>query len=619
MCGIAGFYIPTINTLYHIEINTMLDTLAHRGPDNKNYIHYNGFYLGHRRLSIIDLSPQANQPMISKNQNFVIVFNGELYNFKELANKYNLNTTTHSDTEVVVESIAKYGISALCSFNGMFAFAILDKQKNKLILARDRIGIKPLFYFWDGKHFAFASEIKALLCLSFIKENLKINENALEYYFHLGFIPEPLTIYQNIYKFPAGHYATFNNNNLEFYSYWSIFDKINKPKIKDEVIAKKQLNDLLNDSIKLHLQSDVPYGIFLSGGIDSSIVTAIAKKYAGQLKTFSLGFTESSHDESEYARQIAQYLKTEHYSYTVSYNDALLLINDIIDQYDEPFADASAIPTMIVSKLARQEVTMVLSGEGGDELFWGYGSYRWAKRLHSCLSFCYKHVFKYALQLGSSRYRRIASMLNFNNDDFLPAHILSQEQYFFSKHEISSLLKNIAVHLTFKNESDLQKIVHHVERQSIFDLLYYLKDDLLVKVDRASMKYSLEVRVPLLDYRIVEFAYHLDPELKIHHNIQKYLLKQVLFDYLPASLFQRPKWGFSLPLHNWLKNELKPLVLETLNNAELKHNPFVDASYVNKLLKAFYSNKCDNYLYGRIWNLLIFQRWFNKYRKELKN
>ncbi|HNV96112.1 MAG TPA: asparagine synthase (glutamine-hydrolyzing) [Bacteroidales bacterium] len=615
MCGICGHF--SFDKPISIEaLKGMTDALQHRGPDATGHFSEKAVSLGHIRLSIIDLSTHANQPMFSHNKRYVIVFNGEIYNYNEIAKQLGIEQKTTSDTEVILEALAKKGTESINLFNGMYAIALYDREEETLTLIRDRVGIKPLFYFWDGSHFAFASELKALLKLEIVKQNLKINHKAVNDYLHLGFIPEPQTIYENIYKFPASSYGVLKENHFNIEKYWSISEQINAQTISHEKEAKEKLKELITSSVKYRLISDVPYGVFLSGGIDSSLVAATAQNITGNIKTFSIGFKEARYNEAPYAKAIAEYLKTKHTEFTVTYNDAISLIQDIVPQYDEPFADASAVPTMMVSRLAKNDVSMVLSGDGGDELFWGYGAYHWAKRLSNPLLKNLRYPIASCLNMGNSRQKRIAQMLRFDKHDFLPAHILSQEQYFFRTKEVSSLLNHDYLSSASFHEPKVeQRKINSIEKQSLFDFCHYLKDDLLVKVDRASMKYALEVRVPLLDYRITEFAFNLSPELKHKNHCDKYLLKQMLYDYVPESYFNRPKWGFALPLNHWLKNELKPLVHEYLNLERLKQQAMLDVNQVEKILTRYKTG--DDYLYGRIWNLLMLEMWLKKNAKVI--
>jgi len=608
MCGFLGYYSykhPLDTEVFKDAINT----IKHRGTDNQGlYIEY-PVMLGHNRLSILDLSTEANQPMISHNQQFIMVYNGEVYNYKELANKYNVKTRTNSDSEVILEILSNNAYNAVNDFNGMFAIAIYNKADNSITLFRDRVGKKPLFYYIDNYVFAFASEIKALLAIPYIKNNITLNFKAIYYYLNLGFIIEPYTIFNNIYKFPAAAYGIYKENKLSITNYWTLEENIKDKTIENYNEAKEILKDLLYSSVKYRLITDVPYCIFLSGGIDSSVVTAIAQKLTGNIKTFSIGFKESKYNEAPFAKKIANYLQTKHTEYYVSEKDAISLIDELINTFDEPFADDSAIPTMIISKLVRNDVKMALSGDGGDELFWGYGTYKWANRLNNQFIYLNKHLLSKIFKYGNNRYKRIANMLDYDKDTFLPAHILSQELYFFSHKEIKKILNFDIPNDLWNNffmYRPLRKLTN-TELQSLFDFKYYLKDDLLVKVDRASMKYTLEVRCPLLDYRIIEFAFNLSSNLKKHKSVDKYLLKQILFDHIPKDFFKRPKWGFAPPLEKWLKNELNFLIQENLSYKVIKKYNFLNSAVINNLVRKFENN--HYYLYGRIWNLIVLIKW----------
>ncbi|MBN4051517.1 asparagine synthase (glutamine-hydrolyzing) [bacterium AH-315-M05] len=611
MCGIAGFY--SQNKSFTKEgLIQMTSSLAHRGPDAEGYFQDEVVGLGHKRLSIIDLSDAANQPMHSLCNRYVIIYNGEVYNFKEIAQKLNIQFKTTSDTEVILESFAKWGLDFVNKLNGMFALAIYDKQEKKLFLFRDRMGIKPLFYYWDGKNFAFASELKSLLKLKLINENKALNNSAISIFLHLGYIPEPLTIYQNIYKFPSGHYSIISTNNLSLKKYWNIEENVKSELICDFMEAKSKLNELLISSVKYRLVSDVPYGTFLSGGTDSSLITAIAQKITDQpVKTFSVGFKESKYNEAPYSKAIADYLGTDHHEFIVSYKDAIPLVEQMINVYDEPYSDSSAIPTMLISKLARQHVTMTLSGDGGDELFFGYGSYKWAKRLTNPYLISLKTPISYILSKSPNRYKRMEYLLKYWSREKSKSHISSQEQYLFSEHEIQNMLTN-EYKIPFNLDEDYlnsSRKLTPIEEQAIFDIKYYLKDDLLVKVDRASMKYSLENRVPLLDHRIVEFALNLSPSLKIKGKNQKYLLKEVLYDYIPNKYFKRPKWGFAIPLNLWLKNELKYLIDDYLSEQVINKYAIVKYPAVKKLKDNFFNG--HDYLYNRLWALIVLHKWLS--------
>ncbi|MDD4215122.1 MAG: asparagine synthase (glutamine-hydrolyzing) [Bacteroidales bacterium] len=615
MCGIAGFYSEQ-NIFSNEDLVKMTQRLQHRGPDASGHFFDGYIGLGHRRLSIIDLSEAANQPMLSHDNNFVIAYNGETYNFREIREEILKQRTikfqTSSDTEVILEDFALWGVSFVNKLNGMFAIAIFNKAEKKLYLFRDRIGIKPLYYFFDGHNFAFASEIKSLLTSPFIKKSVKINRSSINEFLYLGYIPEPHTIYDKIYKFPSASHAVVNSEGIFISSYWNIEEKIEGDLFSDETQAKNKLKTLLENSVKYRLISDVPFGTFLSGGVDSSLVTAIAQSVSSKpVNTFSIRFEDSKYNESAYAQKVADYLGTRHHEFKVTEKDAIALIPELIDVYDEPFSDSSAIPTMLVSKLARKYVTMTLSGDGGDELFMGYGAYNWARRMQNPFYRAFHKPIYFSLSMLGDRYRRAAHIFDYPGYSKIKSHIFSQEQYLFKCNEIFKLL-----HPDFRQEillsEDLKSTsISASEAQALFDLKYYLKDDLLVKVDRASMKYSLETRVPLLDYRIVEFAFNLSEKLKIKGTTQKYLLKEVLYDYIPRQYFDRPKWGFAIPLKKWLKNELKYLIDEHLSESIIKKHNICNFRKVEELKDCFL-NKGYDYIYNRLWLLIVLHRFFDR-------
>ncbi|MCF8275969.1 MAG: asparagine synthase (glutamine-hydrolyzing) [Flavobacteriales bacterium] len=608
MCGIAGIYHP--KGVDQETVKLMTDAISHRGPDAEGFFVDGNFGLGHRRLSIIDLSTAANQPMQSSCGRYWMVFNGEVYNYREIAKDLDVRLKTTGDSEVILEAFAKWGPQMVTKLNGMFTIAIFDTTEKKLFLFRDRLGIKPLFVYQNDGVLAFASELKAIVAL---KNQLKltVNQAAIPYFLHLGYIPQPLSIYNEVEKFPSGSWAVADGNSFRVEEYWNPETKITSNLITDEREAKQRLSKLLQDSVSRRLVSDVPFGTFLSGGIDSSLVTALAQKASSEkLKTFSIGFDDVKHDESGFARKVSEHLGTEHHEYRLTEKDALELITEIIPQYDEPYADSSAIPTMLVSKMARQEVTMTLSGDGGDELFHGYGMYNWAQRLANPAVKAYSWSLSKALSFGDDRYKRIAKVLDHSKSDQLHSHIFSQEQYMFSGSEIQNLLvDNSKTDFSILDmKVSLARNLSPAEFQALFDIEFYLKDDLLTKVDRASMKYSLETRVPILDHTVVEFALNLDPKLKVKDGVAKYLLKQVLYDHVPKELFDRPKWGFSIPLDKWLKNELSYLVDEYLNEKVVTEIDVVKWSEVRILLTKW--NGGQNHLYNRIWLLILLHQWF---------
>jgi asparagine synthase (glutamine-hydrolysing) len=634
MCGIAGFL--SFNDYFKEEdIQLMTDRIAHRGPDASGKFYDGTCGLGHRRLSIIDLSDRANQPMHSANDRYVIAYNGEVYNFQQIGAQLKESNAdlkfkfrTSSDTEIILEAFVHSGIDFVHQLNGMFAIAIYDKYEKELYLIRDRLGIKPLMYYWDGQNLAFASEIKALTQLSQIDK--EINNASIGDFLHIGFIPAPNTIYKKIFKLSPGSYLKVDKNGIATTRYWNIKQKLSNNIINSKEEALVKLSDLLMSSVQYQLRSDVPFGVFLSGGIDSSLVTAQAVNLSSvKVNTFSIGFEENSHNESEYAKAVANHLGTKHHEFIVSYKDAINLIDSIFEVYDELNADSSFIPTMLVSKLAKNYVTVTLSGEGGDELFFGYGSYQWARRLSSPLFNIIRKPMAFAFSHMSSRYNRIGKLLRTEDSINLMSHILSQEQYLFTTSEIKKIVYEpyatpgfINGLENFETQSLLAEIktssgtgveerrLTAMEQQSLFDIQYYLPDDLLTKVDRSSMLFSLETRVPYLDHRVVEFAANLSPELKFHNDIPKYILKQILYKYVPEKLFNRPKQGFAIPLNKWLKKELKYLVEDYLNPEVIQRYGIVKLAEVEKLKQDFYNGR--NYLYNRLWLLIILHKWMKE-------
>ena len=610
MCGIAGYI---SNKFSKCDLIKMTDVIKHRGPDSEG--HYFNLEkrvgLGHSRLSIIDISSSANQPMKSSCGKYVMVYNGEVYNFKDIAKELDsISWKTSSDSEVVLEAFAKWGVEFVNKLNGMFAIAIYDLIDDKLFLFRDRLGIKPLYYYNDENTFAFGSELKALKKLDL---NKSIDYSSIYSYLHLGYIPSNNTIFSNVKKLSSGSYIIFDNNkNLQEIKYWDSSNIFSKDTISDFDYAKNKLDTLLKDSVKKRLISDVPIGTFLSGGTDSSIVTAIAQKVSSKpVNTFSIGFKEAKYNESEHAKKVAEYLGTNHREFILTKDDALCELESIMDNFDEPFADSSALPTMLVSKMARKHVTVCLSGDGGDELFMGYGAYNWASRLSKPLFWNLRKPLSKVLSYSNNQRKRAGLLFNSPKINW-KSHIFSQEQYFFSETEINNLLlkpnSNSIIHdiNILKSGRELSKI----EQQSFFDLNNYLKDDLLVKVDRSSMYCSLEARVPLLDHNIVEFALNVDDNLKIKNGVQKYLLKELLYDYIPKSIMDKPKWGFSIPLDSWLQNELYFMIDKYLNESVIIEIGLLDPTFVKELISNFKNGR--TYLYNRIWNLIILNKFLSK-------
>jgi asparagine synthase (glutamine-hydrolysing) len=617
MCGIVGIF--STSKVSPVELSAMTGTLAHRGPDaTAIYINDSqNFGLGHRRLSILDLSEGANQPFHSADKRYVIVFNGEIFNFQSLKVKLekdaNVAFRTTCDTEVILEAFVHYGPSMVQLCEGMFSFAILDKLHSRLYLFRDRLGKKPLYYYQDRGVLVFASEIKAVVEHPVVKNSLTISREAIFRFLHLGYMPDSFTIYNEVRKFPAGTWAEFDTSSLQFHTFWTPETFVKGRLIRNEAQAISELQKLLEESVRGRLISDVPLGAFLSGGVDSSLVAAYAARLkTGPLKTFTIGFNESKFDESGFARKVANHLNAEHYEYRLSEKDALDILDKYVEHFDEPFYDTSAIPTLLVSQLARQQVKVVLTGDGGDELFMGYGSYAWAKRLNTIEWRLMRKPLQFALGLtGRSNNLRVKTLLEKVPDKQFESHIYSQEQGLFTQKEIEALLTSSNDFVPFVPlfESNTDSM-DPVEKQALFDIKYYLKEDLLVKVDRASMYYGLECRCPLLDHTVVEYALSLHPSLKRRNGTTKWILREILTDFFPRQFFDRPKHGFSIPLGDWMKNELAYLIDKFLNGPVIERIGVVKPAQVASIIQRFKNG--EDYLYTRIWVLILLHRWMLK-------
>jgi asparagine synthase (glutamine-hydrolysing) len=618
MCGISG-YISNQIKISKQEFIHATNTMNHRGPDAEGYYEneQHTLLLGHKRLSIIDLSSASNQPFFSNCGRYVIVYNGELYNFKDIKEQLQLHTRTTGDTEVILEAYIKLGTKSFELLNGMFAFIIYDIQEQKVTVCRDRMGIKPLFYYYDGLRLAFSSEIKMLKALP--NFNKAINYNKIPEFLHLGFIAEPYTIYQNVFKFPSASYSTFfvkdvnDNFKLPIHSYWNITNAIEPTVKKDLTTTKKELKNLIVESVDKQLVSDVPVGSFLSGGIDSSLITAIASSIKkDKIKTFSIGYDNKKYDESDHALKVAKHLGTDHYDFKLTEDCVEQILSEIIFHYDEPFADASAYPTMIVSKLARKHVTVTLSGDGADELFLGYGMYNWASRLANPIVQTFRKPVYWATQYANQTYKRGGLLLDYPSLKHIHTHIFSQEQYFHSEIDLEHILLEEKFNFDKINQeiNTDKRALDPKSKQSFWDLNYYLKDDLLVKVDRASMKYSLESRVPYLDNKIIDYAINIDANLRYHNGTSKYILKEILYDYLPKAYFDRPKWGFAIPLPQWLKGRFNFLMDKYLNSTIINKYDILTNLYVQEIKDRFLAG--DDYLYGRLWTIIILHWWLEE-------
>ncbi|HEY6502867.1 MAG TPA: asparagine synthase (glutamine-hydrolyzing) [Chitinophagaceae bacterium] len=609
MCGIAGFL---SQQLQEKDLSLITQRLEHRGPDAEGlfYDETQGFAigLGHRRLSIIDLSTAANQPMTSRCGRYIMIYNGEVYNYREIgeAKLNGFPWKTHSDTEVILECFAKFGTECFEWFNGMFAFGIWDHRQQKLYVCRDRIGIKPFYYYYQDKEFVFASELKSLQAVLPPQE---IDYSAVTNFLYLGYIPQTQTIYTSCHKLLPGHYAIVSSNGIDAIKpYWQLEKNVKAETLKNESQAKEQLKDLMEDAVQKCMISDVPLGIFLSGGVDSSIVAAIAQKHKQEkIKTFSIAFRERRYDESAFAQKVADHVGSDHYKFTVDEDEGIDIIQDFLNIYDEPYGDMSGIPTYLVSKLARKHVTVALCGDGGDELFMGYGFYMWAKRLtNPVLKPFHKIIRKLVYHADKNNYRFRSYMFTHTPDRFY-SNLFSQCHGNWALSEVEELLDTRYQYRFSEKLLDTPRKLSETEQQSFFDIKNYLAEELLPKVDRASMQHGLEVRVPFLDSRVIDFALNLDDSLKMKKGVQKYLLKEALYDYVPAAYFDRPKWGFAVPMQEWLRGKLSYLIEEYLAPSKIEQVGILNNEAVQKYIRKF--REGEYFRYHRIWLLIIFQKW----------
>ncbi len=610
MCGITGIW-SLDKSLGKEDITQMTDSLAHRGPDFQNQWSSTDetVHLGHTRLSIIDLSERANQPMVSSTGKKILVYNGETYNFRDLkAEIPNERLKSSSDSEIVLEYLDLKGNEGLSDLNGMFAFAIFDQEKKELLLVRDRVGIKPLYLYRDSTNIAFSSELKSFLGNKKISSRLSVNKDAIHYFLHLGFIPEPLTIFNEIEKVPKGHYCLIRDDHrVEHHKFWREEKEISHFNSGE---LREQLHSLLIDSVEKQMVSDVPLGTFLSGGTDSSLVSAIASKaLKAPIKTFNIGFKDDQYDESSYARKVADRIGSDHNEYVLEEDEASAMIPEMLNTFDQPFGDTSAIPVMLISQLARKEVKVILTGDGGDELFFGYGAYNWARWLNHPI---YRTGIQGLSILGkdSSNHKIAkASKMSANNSGNPQSHVFSIEQSLFSQDETIAVLNGRSPAMDLQ-EDHFGKEVSAMQKQSLFDLKYYLPDDLLEKVDRSSMRSSLECRVPILDQRIVDFSKRLPDSYKYDRGQGKLILKEILESYLPKNLIYRRKWGFSIPLSKWLKANLDSRFSDICHPDSIRQHSLLDHTIVGKNIAAYKSGKESEY--NRVWHLVVLLSWAAK-------
>ncbi len=633
MCGIAGWINLENNrgaNQSEAVLHSMCERMKHRGPDSEGLWTDETVALGMRRLSVIDLHT-GEQPVYSEDKSVVVMMNGELYNYREVRadlEKRGHKFVTSSDTEILPHLYEEYGEAMLDEINGMFAFALWDKRKQKLLIARDKFGEKPLYYgVFDGK-LIFASEPKVLLANLSVKA--EINLDSLRQYLSFDYVPAPNSIYKGISKLPAAHFLTVEKGEIKTRRYWNLtWQKPAREQGRTLESSAEELRELLADAVRMRLVADVPLGILLSGGVDSSTVAAFATQFSSEkVKTFSIGFEEDSFDESKFARQVATHLNTEHYEEKLSVEKAADLISEIGTWLDEPMSDGSLIPTLLLSKFVRKHVTVALGGDGGDEIFAGYPMYF----AHKVANF-YNSVPGF---LRNGLIEPIVNNLPVSNKnlsfDYKAKRFVAASKYdlvtrhhswfgSFSIDEQQKLLSEDVLSQTsndiYKNAKDLLEIcdaANEIEQMQFLDINFYMAEDILTKVDRASMSVSLEVRAPFLDPRVAQFAANIPLEYKLKGNKGKYILKKAVEPLLPKNILHRPKKGFGIPIAEWLKGRLNPLMHSMLDAKRLNEQGLFNAEFVQKLMKEHETNVASHH--KQLWTLLVFQLWFDNFLSE---
>jgi len=628
MCGITG-YIGYGNKKI---LEKMTESLKHRGPDEQGFFVKDEVGFGHCRLKIIDLVT-GKQPIFNEDRSIIVIFNGEIYNFKELRKKLiqqGHKFYTRSDTEVIVHLYEEKGEEFIQNLNGMFALALWDEKNKKLILARDRLGQKPLYYALAGQALIFGSEMKALLQHPNIKKELDFQ--SLAKYLIYEYVPVPHSILKNIYKLGPGEYLVYQNNSLKIKKYWDIkFNSNFKSQSKTQNLNYylKELDRRIDKAVKIRLISDVPLGIFLSGGIDSATIAYYAQRNSSQrIKTFSIGFTDKSFDESRYAKTVAKFLKTEHYEQILEAEDCLDLIPQIVDFLDEPLADASVVPTYLLSKFAKKKVTVALGGDGGDELFMGYPTFqahKLAKIYQRIPLIIRKHLINQIIN------HLPTSFDNFSFDFKLKKFISGFEYQpeirnqiwlgSFTPKQLHNILnpqiyKEIQQTNIFNDIKNYLNIINRESTENRLIYLYlknYLQDDVLVKTDRASMATGLEVRAPFLDYNLVNFINSIPHKYKLKRWQSKYILKKLMENKLPKGIVYRTKKGFGIPVARWINKELKNFTLNLFKKSKIESEGIFNYTYIQQLLKEHFSGHKDNR--KLLWTLMVFEMWLEKWMK----
>lgn len=626
MCGICGFISQKTITLE--QLKQMNDTMYHRGPDDHGeeiYPASEGYNVGlaQRRLSILDLSELGHQPMHSKDKRVSVVYNGEIYNFNEIKEELrDYSFCSSCDTEVIIAAYLKWGISCVDKFNGMFAIALYDREEQALYLVRDRIGKKPLYYWLKDRDLVFATELKPIMICPGIEK--KIRTDIISRYLYHQYINAPDTIFEDIYKLEPGTILQFRSGEIRTWKYWEvkkIYYEQRHNEVTDYAQAKAELKELLNRSVRMRMIADVPLGTFLSGGYDSSMITAIAQSQSKQpVKTYSIGFNEEKYNEAKYAKEVAKHLGTKHTEMYIDEKEMFDLVDSIAKYYDEPFADSSQIPTMLVSVLAKREVTVILSGDGGDEFFCGYNVYDkvgQAQKLDAAGEIVYRAcnlpLIKRADILGKMPFkvRIIAANRNKETKTQFGTSNYIETAYNMVKGDKLSILYQIESGYREKNWQ---------ERRMLLDMDTYLPGDILCKVDRASMKYSLEARCPILDKDVMEYSYRLPHSFKYSNGIKKRILKDIAYDYIPKELLDRPKVGFGVPLDKWLRGPLREQLLDMTSHDFLVKQNIFDADFLCKMLETYMEHgdagPATGANYSKLmWSYFVFQQWYSCYMR----
>ena len=621
MCGIYGFTTKTNKTKKENILDLIGSKIKYRGPNQSGKFINNRIALGIERLSIID--PQnGNQPIFSNDKNYVIVHNGEIYNYKELKNKLvnkGYYFSTESDTEVIVNLFQHYGVQCFKKLNGMFAFAIYDIKRDRLIIARDRYGIKPIYYYKKDSSFIFASELKAIKSHPDIE--CEISSKAIDLYFTMEYVPTPLSIYKNIYKMEQGSFLNIQGQKLKKET-WYDLPLQSKIIIKSENEYVEDLDYLINQSVKLRMRSDVPIGTFLSGGLDSSLIAYyLSKNLPKKLKTFHIGFENASFDETKYSENVSKLLDTEHYSNVFTSDELVSLLPKIWSNMDEPFSDASLLPMFMLSYQTKKHVTVSLSGDGGDEIFGGYPTYL-AHRIADNFPSFLTPIFYSVIKNLPVSFDNIS--FDFKLKKFFSALKYSpvlRHQYWMGSFDYNS--KITGYNSGFLNKTDSGNYIQKFLKDMVFeyqdnpnwdfhlyqDMKYYLNDDMLVKVDRASMANSLEVRVPFLDHNIVEYMSSVPKEMKYNGLTSKFILKKLAKNYLPNTIVYRKKKGFGIPIGLWFNSFLKSELKDIIRNPNSFIHNFFSMSFTNKMMENHFEKKYDNR--KLLWTLFVIENWKN--------